>query len=155
MNTTPKARSYNRTTRRKWKPEPYYESQEWKEDRKAHMATVKHCECEDPECSKTPSHSDHVIRWKKGGCIRDRRNREGLSHGCHRAKTAKEMNGYMYDFLITPKGLIPIYPKQWIKEPGWLFGYIRKHGYKAIHQGQLYHDIVTGKKPDLINKMIK
>ncbi len=122
----------------------------WKEDARQHRETVPQCEC---GCGGETQASDHIIRWRRGGMVWDKRNRQGLTNACHSTKTRKETNGYMYDFQIGPKGLWPRRPLTWIKEPGWLIGYIRKHGLEAIHSGELFRRIERGEMDDLTDRI--
>ena len=143
----PKQRKGRRHAR---KSDPFYQGAPWKADRKKHLRDVDRCE----DCGEEPArHSDHVIRWKIGGEVWNKRNRQGLCGRCHGSKTRKEGNGYMYDFRIGERGLYPYRPLIWIKIPKWLRGYLIKHGLESIHNGYLYRRIQGGEMKDLRSRI--
>lgn len=78
---------------KRYNPDPFYQSSEWKAVRKAKLTKDPYCECEQHKGMKVKADVvDHILRIKAGGSKTDMSNLQSLTNKCHAIKSAKEAN---------------------------------------------------------------
>ena len=95
-------RPWIKGTQRRYNPDPFYQSQEWKRTKQGFKLSVTTLPDGRPvsntmciECYKQgivkPMHTvDHIVRIKDGGSRTDYSNLQSLCESCHAKKSAKE-----------------------------------------------------------------
>ena len=87
----PWTRKYNQGKR--YNPDPFYQSSEWKAIRKAKLTKDPYCECEEHRGKKVKAEMvDHIVRIKAGGSSTNPNNLQSLTNRCHAIKSANEAN---------------------------------------------------------------
>jgi 5-methylcytosine-specific restriction protein A len=78
---------------KRYNPDPFYQSSEWKAIRKAKLTKDPYCECDKHKGKKVKAEMvDHIVRIKAGGSSTDPNNLQSLTNRCHARKSAKESN---------------------------------------------------------------
>jgi len=78
---------------KRYNPDPFYQSNEWKTIRARKLSMSPYCECENCKGKNIKAEMvDHIIPISQGGSPTDMNNLQSMRNRCHHRKSAIEKN---------------------------------------------------------------